>query len=58
MLMLQREGREGVCKQVGCERERLTLYINYTNFPPINMQQLKHIIFQNLLNKPRISIEK
>ena len=45
--------REEVCKQVGCERERLTLYINHTNFPLINMQQLKHIIFQNLLNEPR-----
>ena len=40
----------------GCERERLTLCINNTNFPLINMQQLKHIIFQNLLNKPRIYI--
>ena len=46
--------REEVCKQVGCERERLTLYINNTNFPLINMQQLKHIIFQDLLNEPRI----
>ena len=45
--------REEVCKQVGCERERLTLYINNTNFPLISMQQLKHIIFQDLLNKPR-----
>ena len=45
---------EEVCKQVGCERERLTLYINNTNFPLINMQQLKHIIFQDLLNEPRI----
>ena len=24
--------------------------MNNTNFPLINMQQLKHIIFQNLLN--------
>ena len=47
--------REEVCKQVGCERERLTLYINNTNFPLINMQQLKHIIFQDLLNEPRTS---
>ena len=46
--------REEVCKQVGCDRERLTLYINNTNFPLINMQQLKHIIFQDLLNEPRI----
>ena len=50
MLMLQ---REEVCKQVGCERERLKLYINNTNFPLINKQQLKHIVFQNLLNAPR-----
>ena len=47
--------REEVCKQVGCERERLTLYINNTNFPLIIMQQLKHIIFQDLLNEPRIA---
>ena len=47
--------REEVCKQVGCERERWTLYINNTNFPLINMQQLKHIIFQDLLNEPRTS---
>ena len=40
--------REEVCKQVGCERGRLTLYINNTNFPLINMQQLKHIIFSRL----------
>ena len=46
--------REEVCKQVGCERERLTLYINNTNFPLISMQQLKHIIFQNLLNESRM----
>ena len=46
--------REEVCKQVGCERERLTLYINNTNFPLINMQQLKHIIFQDLLNETRM----
>ena len=46
--------REEVCKQVGCERERLTLYMNNTNFPLINMQQLKHIIFQDLLNEPHI----
>ena len=45
--------REEVFKQVGCERERLTLYINNTNFPLINMQQLKQIIFQDLLNEPR-----
>ena len=45
--------REEVCKQVGCERERMTLYIINTNFPLINMQQLKHIIFQDLLNEPR-----
>ena len=50
--------REEVCKQVGCERERLTLYINNTNFPLINMQQLKHIIFQNLLNEPRTKNDK
>ena len=43
MLML----REEVCKQVGCEREKLTLYINNTNFPLINIQQLQRIIFQN-----------
>ena len=49
--------REEVCKQVGCERERLTLYINNTNFPLINMQQLKHIIFQDLLNEPRIRLK-
>ena len=48
--------REEVCKQVGCERERLTLYINNTNFPLINMQQLKHIIFQDLLNEPRMYV--
>ena len=41
---------------MGCERERLTLYINNTNFPLINMQQLKHIIFQDLLNEPRIKL--
>ena len=27
---------------------------NNINFPLINMQRLKHIIFQNLLNEPRI----
>ena len=37
----------------GVKEKRLTLYINNTNFPLINMQQLKHIIFQDLLNEPR-----
>ena len=43
---------------MGCERERLTLYINNTNFPLINMEQLKHIIFQDLLNEPRTWLER
>ena len=32
-----------------------TLYKQH-NFPLINMQQLKHIIFQDLLNEPRTTI--
>ena len=56
MLMLQRDQAWRGLQTGGCERKRLTLFINNTNFPLINMQQLKHIIFQNLLNEPRTII--
>ena len=55
MLMLQRIPQSGVkrfANRWGVKRERLTLYINNSQhqLSLINMQQLKHIIFHNLLN--------
>ena len=37
--------REEIWKQVACERKRLTLYVNNTKFPVINMQYLQQSYF-------------
>ena len=56
MLMLQRDQAWRGLQTGGVWKRKVDTYINNTNFPLINMQQLKHI-FQNLLNKPRMSID-